>query len=265
MIVAAVQCSPSFLDVDANLQRIETLIESCDAEIIVLPELCLSGYCFSSFEELAAASQRIDDRIFAFLSYLAHRKSCAIVLGFAEHHASVFYNSAALITSEGIAGIYRKVHLFGEEPRWFAKGDGGFHCWEWKGIRIGMMICFDWRFPESARSLALRGADVICHPSNLVSSPAVWRAVLQTRANDNRLAIVTANRIGEETCAGQRMTFTGQSMILDRFGSIVASADAVSEQIVRADVDLLASRDKSLTEWNHLLHDRRPEMYADVQ
>ena len=125
--------------------------------------------------------------------------------------------------------------------------------------RLGMMICFDWLFPEAARTLALLGADIIAHPSNLVLDKC--QGAMSTRCLENRVYAVTANRSGADDRGELRIAFTGRSQITAPDGSVIASAPAEGDAVEVVEVDLAAARDKRVTPGNDLLADRRPEMY----
>ena len=165
-----------------------------------------------------------------------------------------------MIGPDGYIGKYRKVHLFFEEKSWFKPGDLGFPVWDVGPARIGMMICFDWVYPEAVRSLALQGADIVCHPVNLVL-PYCQQAMI-TRSIENSVFIVTANRIGGEQRGGKdKLIFTGGSQITDPRGKILFRMDEDSECYQDVEIDSSQSRDKKLTLYNDLLKDRRPEQY----
>ncbi len=261
MRLAAFQFAPRFLDPDRNLELILRRLESAPAELIVLPELCLSGYLFQDADQLAQSAEDPAGKRFGAIAALARRKSLAVVAGFVEREGDRFYNSAALVTGEGISGIYRKTHLYGEEKRWFAPGNTGFRVFEWRGARIGIMICYDWRFPEAARALALRGADIICHPSDLVTSAEIWGVTMRARAIENRVFIATANRTGAEGAGAARIAFTGCSRILSCSGRVLAAADAESETLLAEEIAPERARIKAFSEWNDIFADRRPDCY----
>ena len=261
MRVAAVQFHPQFLAKERNLLRLCEIVETIEADLIVLPELCLSGYYFSSIDQIASIAHSSDDESFERFTALAMKKNCAIVFGFAEKSEERFYNSAACITPEGVQGIYRKTHLFAEEKKWFTPGDSGFFTFRHQDARIGVLICFDWRFPEAARSLALLGADVICHPSNLVSREFLWSTAMKAHAIENRVYVAIANRIGTESNGDKSLTFAGCSQIISCDGEILAACDATEERVIIAEIDIAESRRKDISEWNNVLTDRRPEMY----
>lgn len=261
MRVAALQFQPHFLQKEFNLSVIEKYLTEAECDLIVLPELCLSGYFFSSREELITASDPLDGKLFSFFASFASKKNMGIVLGFAEKDCEKIYNSAALITPHGIEGVYRKVHLFGEEKIYFTPGDSGFKIFEYLSSRIGIMICYDWRFPESVRTLTLRGAEIICHPSNLITPAKLWKSSMQTRSFENKVFTITANRIGTESNHDSQITFTGCSQITNYNGDILVELNSSEEGIIYAHIDPTFARKKSFSEWNDIIADRRPEMY----
>ena len=179
--------------------------------------------------------------------------------GIAEKHNGTYYNSSVFVDENGLVGLYRKIHLFDQEKVWFEPGNLRFQVWDFQDTKIGMMICFDWIFPEAARILALKGADIICHPSNLVL-PYCQDAML-TRCIENHIFAITANRIGTERNGERELTFTGASQITGVKGNVLyrASIDAV-EAVVK-DIDPKLSRNKYATQNNHIFLDRRPGMY----
>jgi len=129
------------------------------------------------------------------------------------------------------------------------------------GARIGMMICFDWAFPEIARSLALQGADLLCHPSNLVL-PGHCQLAMRARCLENGIFAITANRCGEDRRPQGTLRFTGRSQIVGTRGEVLVRAPAATAAVRVAEIDPASSRDKNLTPRNHLLRDRRPEFYS---
>ena len=167
MRVAVVQTNPIFGEVKKNIQDALDLMETTKADLYVLPELFNTGYNFVEQSEVKVLAEPADGLTFKTLNEWAKKQVCHIVYGFAER-ADKIYNSSALVGPEGFIGIYRKVHLFYRENIFFAPGNLGFPIFDLPIGKIGMMICFDWLYPESARSLALKGAQLIAHPSNLV-------------------------------------------------------------------------------------------------
>jgi 5-aminopentanamidase len=158
-------------------------------------------------------------------------------------------------------GLYRKVHLFNEETRWMRPGDLGFPVFRWRGVTLGMLICFDWLFPEATRCLALQGMDLLLHPSNLVLP--YCQDAMRTRAIENSIFAVTANRVGSENRAGNEnaLTFTGISQVVGPKGEILCRAGRDEEMRV-VDVDPALARARQITPHNDVLGDRRPECYG---
>jgi len=243
-----------------NLDRAEALISRQEADLFVLPELFSSGYLFRSREEVASSAEEVPSGpTTRMLMGLAARQGCYLVAGLAEAANGKVFNSAVLVGPQGLVALYRKTHLFLDEAFWFAPGDTGFVVADVGQARLGLMICFDWVFPEAARTLALKGADIICHPSNLVL-PYCQKG-MTTRALENGVFAITANRIGVEERDGISLRFTGGSQIVDTRGKVLLAADDVTEMVGVVEIDPQAARDKLLTPKNHLLLDRRPEMY----
>ena len=169
MKVGFYQFRPLFGKPEQNCKKILSALETADADLIVLPELALAGYYFKDkTEALKYAEDPENSKILDSIISIAKQKKMHIVLGFAERQGEQCFNSSALIGPEGIKHIYRKVHLFNEEKFCFDSGDRPFIVNDIGGVKIGMMICFDWVFPEVTRNLAIQGAQIICQPSNLV-------------------------------------------------------------------------------------------------
>ncbi len=261
MLVGFVQSSPALGDIGATLALLEPLLDRCaGAELVVLPELCNSGYDFATREQAIRAAESLhESRFLNFVRDRSRLRRFEIVTGFNELADGRLYNSAVLVTPDGVAGRYRKLHLFMNEKDLFAPGDVGLPIVERPFGRVGMLICFDWVFPEIWRVLALKGADIICHPSNLVI-PGLAQRVLPIHALINRVFVVTANRVGTEGA----LTFTGRSLIADPQGELLAEAPATGEHVGPSEVDVRQARDKQVTARNHLFNDRRPAEYADL-
>jgi predicted amidohydrolase len=258
MIIAIVQTDPAFGAVEANIAQAESLIANEHADLYVLPELFATGYNFIDKDETASLADGPTGRTFQRMSSIAKRKSCYISYGFAEKSDDV-YNSAALVGPEGLVGLYRKIHLFNREKLFFAPGDLGFPVFELPFGSVGMMICFDWIFPESARTIALGGADLIIHPSNLVM-PHCPDAMV-TRCLENGVYAATANRIGVEDRGGNRFAFIGRSEVVAPDGRLLVRLGNECG-VGLAEVDLALSKSKRINEFNDLLADRRPEWYS---
>ena len=258
MKIAAIQFAPELGQPGRTRERLSPLLDGTrDADLVVLPELANSGYDFVSKEQAAATAEPLSESPFVeMLTGHAKKNDQHVVAGINERNGDKLFNSSVLIGPQGLVGVYRKVHLFNAEKLIFTAGDTVSPVFEVGGTRIGMAICFDWAFPELWRTLALRGADVICHPSNLVIPKNCQRAI-PVHAMINRMFIVTANRIGSEG----KLHFTGNSIITDPRGRILGEASASEEETVTASIDPSEARSKKITERNDLLADRRPETY----
>jgi predicted amidohydrolase len=261
--LAFVQGAPRFGRTAENLERGLALAATVEADLVVIPELWSSGYVFSSHDEVETLAEDASHGPTArALAAAARRERRHYVAGFPERDRGRFYNSALLVGPSGVRAVYRKLHLFEREQEWFTPGNLPLVVHRVGPARVGLLICFDWRFPEAARTLALLGADVIAHPSNLVFANA--QDAMLTRSIENRVFTVTANRTGVENRPGGRVPFTGRSQIVSPDGLVLARA-GVRETGARAvDADLSRSRDKALTPITHLFRSRRPRFYREL-
>lgn len=259
--VAALQFSPILLDAESNLSALSEHLAACDAELVVMPELCTSGYFFADAEELAQCAEPADGTLAELLRDTALARRMILVAGFAEEDGGRFFNSALTVLPDGSLRVYRKVHLFGREKLFFTPGDGGFPVVEWDRLVLGTMICYDWRFPEALRTLALKGAQIVCHPSDLVAAPRLWQPVMRTRAFENRVITITANRNGTETRGDESLTFHGCSQITDVNGDVLAETGEETVGWISADIDASRALNKRFSRHNDIFSDRRPEAY----
>jgi len=254
------QFAPSIGNVDYNRTRLVEALLQTDADLLVAPELSVSGYYFSSTAQARELAEPIPGPTTDALSEASAKSGCTIVTGIAELAGEQLFNSAVVIGPEGIIGTYRKIHLFNEETLHFTQGRDGFFSFDLKGVKIGVLVCFDHMFPEAARSLALQGAQIICHPSNLVL-PEYGQLTSRVRAFENRIFWVLTNRWGTETVGKKSLTFTGTSQVVNPRGRILIRAETAGDEISAVEVDPKEALDKNITEYNHLLNDRRPEFY----
>jgi predicted amidohydrolase len=259
MRVAVVQTNPQFGQAEANITSAIGLLEKEQADLYVLPELFNTGYNFASADELEKLAEPVEGQTFAALAEFARRKSCYIVYGFAEK-ADRVYNSSVLVGPEGHIGLFRKVHLFYREHLFFAPGNLGFPVFDLPFGKVGMMVCFDWIYPESARTLALHGAQLIAHPSNLVM-PYCPDAMV-TRCLENRVFAVTANRVGRENRGGIDLTFIGKSEIVSPRGEILKRLPDNGESIAVVELHLAQATSKRVNEYNDLFTGLRPDQYT---
>lgn len=261
MRIGFLQFAPVFGDITRNVDVALTRLEKVDADVMVLPELFASGYQFISAEEVHRLSEPVPDGpTTKRLLDVAKARSMTIVAGLPERSGHRCFNSAVAVTPNGLLGCYRKTHLFFEETLFFAPGDTGFQVWDIGAAKLGVMICFDWFYPEAARTLALRGAEIIAHPSNLVLPHCPDSMV--TRCLENRVFSVTANRIGSEARGEKEpLTFIGSSEVVTPSGRILHRASRDQEELIVVDIDPSEARNKRLNSYNDLLKDRRPSFY----
>ncbi len=263
MKVGFFQFSPQFGETKRNLESIIQAINSFQGDLLVFPELALSGYQFLSKEEARELSEDVPSGIVCQKIEQAIRgRELYVVVGLAERDHECVYNSAVLIGPKGYIGTYRKTHLFFEETLWFTPGNTGFHVWDIGLARIGLLVCFDWFYPEAARTLALKGADILCHPSNLVL-PYCPDAMV-TRCLENHVFSITANRVGVEQRGTQAaLSFIGLSEIVGPNGKILHRASQEETALITIDIDVSQARDKRINPFNDLLKDRRTEWYVE--
>lgn len=267
MTIGFLQFKPELCKPEKNIAKIKEIISDCknSYDLLVLPELANSGYFFSSRREVLSASGEIPNGEFCrTLAEISKEKNAFIVAGISEKSGDKLYNSAVLVSPRGEFNIYRKTHLFLDEKVWFSPGDTGLNVFEISGkfgkVKIGMMICFDWIFPESARTLALKGAQIIAHPSNLVLS--YCQQAMFTRAVENRVFTITANRTGTEINGDKELYFTGKSVIVDPKGNYLCTAGENDETIMITEINPEAALDKNVTARNNIFEDRREEFYS---
>lgn len=261
MRVGFLQYKPHFGEVTKNLEAVTAKLDHTDADLIVLPELFATGYQFVSQDEVQQLAESVPDGpTVRCLIDIAKRRRLHLVAGIAERVGETCYNSAVVVGPSGFLGCYRKAHLFYEETQFFAPGNTGFLVWDIGLARIGVMVCFDWYYPEAARTLALHGADIICHPSNLVLPNCPDS--MPVRCLENRVFAITCNRIGSEERGGkERLTYIGQSEIVSPRGVILHRASRDEEDLAVMEIDVQEARNKRLNRYNDLLADRRPSLY----
>jgi predicted amidohydrolase len=258
LTVGYIQFRPQFGQPDKNISYIWKQIDKVkEADLIVLPELCTTGYAFHNREEAKTYAEPVPQgKTIQMLQSMSKKRKMHIVAGINEKQEDNLYNSAVFLTPEGYVGKYRKNHLFNKEKIIFDQGNLKFPIFYIDDIKIGILICFDWIFPEAWRTLVLKGADIICHPSNLVLKNLAHRSIPVT-AMTNRIYIISSNRIGIE----RNLTFIGESMIVDPEGNIVHRAPSDKEESFMTTINPYKARDKMITERNDVLGDRRPDIY----
>ena len=258
---AAVQTNPIWGKIDLNFKNICNMLNNVEADLIVFPELCLSGYFFTNREDLSKCTIDREDEKIDVLSQQAIRTSSTIIIGFAERDGDKIFNASIALLPNGKREVYRKTHLFFKERFVFDEGDTGFFTFKLPNSDavVGMMICYDWRFPEAARTLALQNADIICCPSNLVTD--LWRKVMPARTIENKVHLIAANRWGEEEQRGEKLEFKGNSGIWDCYGNNLGTSPSEGDDVVIAELDITETRNKKFNDINDIFLDRRQKYY----
>ena len=263
MRVGYYQFAPLLREAEANRARMERALKSIEADLVVLPELSNSGYNFAAMEDLASTAEDVESGpTISLWRELAAKRKMTVVGGFAERAEGRFFNSAAIARPGGEIDVYRKIHLFGRESDFFTPGGDPPRAFDVPGARIGVMICFDWAFPETARCLALAGAEIICHPGNILT--AFSPMAMRVRGVENRVFTITANRIGAEEGVAGTIRFRGLSQVTAPDGEVLASSGEESDEWRCAEIDPAAARDKRLAGYTDLFASRRPEMYGRI-
>ena len=276
--VAATQMSCDW-KIENNIKKSINLIEKAaekGANIILLQELFQTPYfCIQYDEEIFKLAQPFENNtLIKKMSEVAKKYKVVLPISFFEKDNNAYFNSIAVIDSDGIIlGKYRKSHIPDGagylEKYYFNPGDTGFKIWSTAYGKIGIGICWDQWFPEAARIMALKGAEVLFYPTAIgdeimstYDSSDAWQTVMQGHAAANIMPVVASNRIGSESVKGQINGFYGKSFISNRSGKIIAEASKDQEEVILAEID---------TEENHLFRrnwglfrDRRPELYKEI-
>ncbi|MHB1605374.1 MAG: nitrilase-related carbon-nitrogen hydrolase [Leptospirales bacterium] len=268
--VVLVQNNPIFGDVSGNIRRLRSLLatrKESFPDLLVLPELFASGYQFTSRKEAMDLSESGGEdgstpgQTVSFLNELSRETGGWVVGGLPLRRGERVFNSSIVSFKGMIRAVYDKTHLFEAENRWFDPGEGPLCLVDTPFGKLGVMICFDWLFPEVSRSLALGGAMVIAHPVNWVLPFGPQGMIL--RSVENRVFTVTANRVGEESRGGlPALRYIGSSQIVSPAGEIVARASVSSEEILERSIDPELARDKKVVAESDFFRQRRPELYS---
>lgn len=273
---AVCQYAPILGDLPANVEKGAQAIQEAaetGADLIVLPEMANSGYVVHSSAEARALAEYTDESpAVARWHQLAQKYDTYIVAGFGEKVSdTALYNSSLVIGPTGILGTYRKTHLFFEEKLYYRPGDLGFPVFDLPFGRIGILICYDLRFPEASRILALKGVDVICVPTNWVSMMTpdrIWDSQGYCQANYVALANAAMNQVymacADRVGAERGIQFLGCSLIIDPAGTPLAGpASKDGEEVLVTEMNLSAARRaKNRNELNHTWLDRRTDLYS---
>jgi N-carbamoylputrescine amidase len=280
--VAATQMTCSW-DMEKNIKCAEQMVReaaSKGAQIILIQELFETPYfCIEqSFKHLELATTVEDSRVIKHMANLAKELSVVLPVSWFERAGNAFFNSLAMIDADGsVMGVYRKTHIPNaigyQEKQYFSPGDTGFKVWDTHYAKVGIGICWDQWFPETARCMALQGAEILMYPTAIGSEPgnesamdsmAHWQNVMCGHAGANIMPVIASNRIGTEkaTTNDMEMTFYGSSFISDAFGNKVEIADRSSQSILIHSFDL--AEIKSYRETWGVYRDRRPDQYGAI-
>lgn len=276
--VAATQMSCSW-DREENMKKAESLVRQAaekGANIILLQELFETPYFpqIQSFDYMNMCTTPEENPAVQRFCEVAKELSVVLPISFYEKAGNTGFNTLAIIDADGeILGYYRKTHIPDGLPYaekfYFTPGDTGFKVWDTRYGKIGCGICWDQWFPESARCMALLGAELLFYPTAIGSEPILqndsqphWMRCMQGHAAANIMPVIASNRIGTETEGDSFMTFYGSSFITDETGALAAEADRESETVLTATFDLDAIARKR-REWG-VFRDRRTEMYETL-
>jgi len=261
MKVGFVQTDPAFGQVKENVDFALKEITALGAGLAVLPELFSTGYQFRSKAEAMSLAEEVPRGLTTkALIKESASSGTIIVAGLLEKSGKKLFNSAVLVSPEGFVARYRKAHLFWREKNIFTPGDTPFEVFDVGGVRLAMMICFDWYFPEVARTLSLKGAEIICHPSNLVL-PHCPEAMI-TRCLENRVYAITANRAGvENRRRGEPLRFIGQSQIVAPDGQLLYRAPSEGTDAAALEIAPSKAANKTPTPLNDIFKDRRKDLF----
>jgi len=276
--VSAIQMSMSE-DKHSNVSKAMDLVKESalhGAQIILLPELFESLYFCKDMDSqyFSFASPLKDNLLIQQFSDLAKELDVVILVSYFEKAEEDYFNSLVVINANGeVMDNYRKTHIPDgpgyEEKFYFKPGDTGFKVYDTKFGKIGVGICWDQWFCETARALTLMGAEIIFYPTAIGSEPEIggdskehWQRVQMGHAATNTVPVVVANRIGEEVGESCSLTFYGSSFITDYTGAKIVEASREKEEIIYAELDLIENATQR--EYWGLLRDRRPDNYSEL-
>jgi predicted amidohydrolase len=268
--IAAVQMEPKIMANKENLDKIVSKTGTAarnGADLIVFPECALTGYIFTSRKEAAPYMETIPGPCTDKLAACCRELGVHVIIGLLEIDIDKCFNTAVLIGPEGLVGKYRKNHLpFLGIDRFLDPGDGPFEVHKTPIGNIGIYICYDCIFPESARVMTLLGADILALPTNWPEGRGkVVEYVVTTRAYENKVHLVAVDRVGWE----RGTKFIGQSKIINAWGDTLAEASIEDEEILYGNVNIAEAREKHIVfkagefELN-FIRDRRPELYGEI-
>lgn len=269
--IVLVQNDPVFGEVKGNIERVRALYatrKGLRPDLVVLPELFASGYQFTSKSEALELGEgdgregREKGPTIRFLEELSLETKGWVVGGLPLRRGNKVFNSAIVTHHGTVMAIYDKTHLFEAENRWFERGSGPLCLVRTEFGLMGVMICFDWLFPEVARSLALQGALLIAHPVNWVLPFGPQGMIL--RSVENRVFTVTANRVGQESRGGlPPLKYIGSSQVVSPGGEILGRSPEDKEALLDIECDPEKARDKRVVAESDFFRQRRPDLYRN--
>lgn len=264
---------------DENIKKADQMIEKAakeGASLLLLPEL-FEGLYFcqvEDYEKFDLAENAKDSKTLKHFQEMAKKHHIVLPLSFFEKSGPAYFNSLAMIDADGtILGIYRKSHIptgeCYEEKFYFTPGNTGFQVYNTKAGKIGCAVCWDQWFPEAARVMALKGAQILLYPSAIGSEPILpkdskdhWQNTMKGHAAANIMPLLASNRVGVEKAKNSSMKFFGSSFIADQHGEKVAELGREDEDILVASFDL-ETIDKERVDWG-VFRDRRVDLYGDI-
>lgn len=268
--IAACQIDIAFADRAENLRRMTKHLELCSSQgagLVIFPECAYTGYCFESLDEARQVAEPVPGPGVEKMADACRRTGTHAIFGTLEQDGARVFNACVLVGPNGLVASYRKIHLpFLGVDRFTTPGDRQFAVHEALGAKIGMNICYDGAFPESARVMTLLGADLIVLPTNWPpKSECMASCAVNARAMENHIYYAAVNRVGEE----RGFRFIGMSRICAPGGDILAEAMHPDEAVIYADIDVSLARNKHLVRRPGLheinrIADRRPDMYGPL-
>ena len=267
MKVAAVQMDVTILEKEKNLDAVLAHMGTAaraGAKLAVFPECALTGYCFTGLDEARPVAEEVPGPSTERILAAAKDLDCTVIVGLLENAGGKIFNSAAVVTPQGILGTYRKLHLPCIGVDWYAApGDTPFPVFATPHAKVGISICYDCSFPEAGRVLKLKGAQILAIPTNWPLASDTWLHTPPVRATENHMYVMACDRVGEE----RGFRFAGHSQIVDLTGAKLVEAGETEETILYAEIDpAAADQNRVIRQAGRWEYDRmaarRPEMYG---